>query len=143
MPRFKYIFFDVGNTLLFPNRAKILAPLSKDKHPDLGAWQAVERRTKHEFDQGLMSGKVDHGFWWTFHSHLLREISALLKQRVRDSDTVARVGGDEFAMLLAGCPLDKARQIADDITPANSRRPSCSSSRPRASPFPVLIRAPA
>ena len=47
--------------------------------------------------------------------NLLREISALVKQRVRDSDTVARVGGDEFAMLLAGCPLDKARQIADDV----------------------------
>ena len=50
--------------------------------------------------------------------NLLREISALLKERVRDSDTVARVGGDEFAMLLAGCPLDKARQIADDICQA-------------------------
>jgi diguanylate cyclase (GGDEF)-like protein/PAS domain S-box-containing protein len=47
--------------------------------------------------------------------NLLREIAALLKQRVRDSDTVARVGGDEFAMLLAGCPLDKARQISDDV----------------------------
>jgi diguanylate cyclase (GGDEF)-like protein/PAS domain S-box-containing protein len=50
--------------------------------------------------------------------NLLREIAALLKQRVRDSDTVARVGGDEFAMLLAGCPLDKARQIADDVCTA-------------------------
>ena len=50
--------------------------------------------------------------------NLLREISSLLKQRVRDSDTVARVGGDEFAMLLAGCPLDKARQIADDVCQA-------------------------
>jgi diguanylate cyclase (GGDEF)-like protein/PAS domain S-box-containing protein len=47
--------------------------------------------------------------------NLLREIAALLKEKVRDSDTVARVGGDEFAMLLAGCPLDKARQIADDV----------------------------
>jgi len=50
--------------------------------------------------------------------NLLREIAALLRQRVRDSDTVARVGGDEFAMLLAGCPLDKARQIADDVCQA-------------------------
>ncbi|HEY9183066.1 MAG TPA: EAL domain-containing protein, partial [Gammaproteobacteria bacterium] len=50
--------------------------------------------------------------------NLLREIGALLKQRVRDSDTVARVGGDEFAMLLAGCPLDKAQQIADDVVQA-------------------------
>lgn len=50
--------------------------------------------------------------------NLLREIAVLLKDQVRDSDTVARVGGDEFAMLLAGCPLDKARQIADDICDA-------------------------
>jgi len=50
--------------------------------------------------------------------NLLREIGSLLKQQVRDSDTVARVGGDEFAMLLAGCPLDKARQIADDVCEA-------------------------
>jgi diguanylate cyclase (GGDEF)-like protein/PAS domain S-box-containing protein len=55
--------------------------------------------------------------------NLLREIAALLKQRVRDSDTVARVGGDEFAMLLAGCPLDKARQIADDVCEAVAAHP--------------------
>ena len=47
--------------------------------------------------------------------NLLREVGALLKQRLRDSDTIARVGGDEFAMLLAGCPLDKAQQIASDV----------------------------
>ena len=47
--------------------------------------------------------------------NMLREVAALLKDAVRDSDTVARVGGDEFAMLLIGCPLEKARQIADDV----------------------------
>src|SRR5690606_38041157 len=47
--------------------------------------------------------------------NLLREVAALVKRKVRDSDTVARVGGDEFAMLLVGCPLDKARQIAEDV----------------------------
>jgi diguanylate cyclase (GGDEF)-like protein/PAS domain S-box-containing protein len=50
--------------------------------------------------------------------NLLREVAGLLKNKVRDSDTVARVGGDEFAMLLWGCPLDKARQIADDVVQA-------------------------
>jgi diguanylate cyclase (GGDEF)-like protein/PAS domain S-box-containing protein len=46
---------------------------------------------------------------------MLREVAKLLREAVRDSDTVARLGGDEFGMLLTGCPLDKARQIADDV----------------------------
>lgn len=47
--------------------------------------------------------------------NMLREVAGLLKDAVRDSDTVARIGGDEFALLLIGCPLEKARQIADDV----------------------------
>ena len=70
----RVIFFDVGNTLLFPNRAKMLTPVSSDRHPTLGQWQALERRTKKEFDQGMQSGRVDHGFWWTFHTYLLQEL---------------------------------------------------------------------
>jgi len=46
---------------------------------------------------------------------MLREVAKLLRDAVRDSDTVARLGGDEFGVLLSGCPLDKARQIADDM----------------------------
>lgn len=46
---------------------------------------------------------------------LLRELAKILRDAVRDSDTVARIGGDEFGMLLIGCPLEKARQIADDV----------------------------
>lgn len=77
MAKCRFIFFDVGNTLLFPNRARMLAPLPRDSHPTLEAWQALERRTKQEFDQGLMEGKVDHGFWWTFHTYLLQGVDAL------------------------------------------------------------------
>ncbi|MEM7293788.1 MAG: EAL domain-containing protein, partial [Pseudomonadota bacterium] len=36
----------------------------------------------------------------------------------RDSDYSARIGGDEFALLLVGCPMDKARQIAESIVRA-------------------------
>jgi diguanylate cyclase (GGDEF)-like protein/PAS domain S-box-containing protein len=50
--------------------------------------------------------------------NMLREVATILKDAVRDSDTVGRIGGDEFALLLVGCPLDKARQIADDVVRA-------------------------
>ena len=83
MVKRQFIFFDVGNTLLFPNRARMLAPLPQDRHPTLETWQALERRTKQEFDQGLMGGKVDHGFWWTFHTYLLQGLNAL-EDSVRD-----------------------------------------------------------
>jgi HAD superfamily hydrolase (TIGR01549 family) len=70
----RVIFFDVGNTLLFPNRAKMLAPISQDQHPALEQWQALERRTKREFDDGMQAGRVNRSFWWTFHTHLLEDL---------------------------------------------------------------------
>jgi diguanylate cyclase (GGDEF)-like protein/PAS domain S-box-containing protein len=49
---------------------------------------------------------------------MLREVATLIKDAVRDSDVVGRLGGDEFGILLTGCPLEKARQIADDAVRA-------------------------
>jgi HAD superfamily hydrolase (TIGR01509 family) len=84
MAKRRFIFFDVGNTLLFPNRARMLAPIVAEKHPSLEQWQALERRTKQEFDQGLISGRIDRGFWWTFHTYLLNELNAF-DENVRDA----------------------------------------------------------
>jgi putative hydrolase of the HAD superfamily len=77
MAELRFIFFDVGNTLLFPNRARILVPMPADRHPTLEQWQALERRTKQEFDDGMVGGRVDHSFWWTFHTYLLEEANLL------------------------------------------------------------------
>jgi putative hydrolase of the HAD superfamily len=76
MPAPRTIFFDVGNTLLFPNRQRILAPLPASLHPSLQQWQALERETKTEFDRNMQGGRVDHSFWWTFHTFLLRDMNA-------------------------------------------------------------------
>jgi putative hydrolase of the HAD superfamily len=70
----RVIFFDVGNTLLFPNRAKMLDAIASDRHPTLEQWQTLERRTKTEFDLDMQNGKVDHNFWWTFHTYLLQQL---------------------------------------------------------------------
>jgi len=50
--------------------------------------------------------------------NMLREVAGLIKDQVRDSDYVGRLGGDEFGALLIGCPIEKARQIATDICQA-------------------------
>ena len=52
--------------------------------------------------------------------NMLREVAAVIKKEVRDSDFVGRLGGDEFGSLLIGCPIEKARQIATDICNAVS-----------------------
>ncbi len=46
---------------------------------------------------------------------VLRQLAAVFESRVRQSDTVARMGGDEFAVLLPGCSLGRALEIAEQI----------------------------
>lgn len=111
MAKPRHIFFDVGNTLLFPNRARILAPLSQEKHPSLPAWQELERRTKKEFDEGLISGQIDHGFWWTFHTHLLNELNAF-DEAVRDQLVTNTQSSANWDQILPGTreALDRIKQ---------------------------------
>src|SRR5215471_3967727 len=75
---FRTIFFDVGNTLLFPNRERILAPLQalnvvpSDEH-----WKDLEARTKNDFDDMLEhNGRADHSFWYMFYTRLMKELGA-------------------------------------------------------------------
>ncbi len=49
---------------------------------------------------------------------LLRQISALLQEKVRQRDTLARLGGDEFCALLERCSLEQAWRIAEDLLQA-------------------------
>lgn len=46
---------------------------------------------------------------------MLKQIAGVLQTRLRESDTLARLGGDEFGVLLEGCSLDRAQQIAADL----------------------------
>ncbi|WP_211451347.1 EAL domain-containing protein [Collimonas antrihumi] len=46
---------------------------------------------------------------------LIRQISVLLKQRLRDTDTIARLGGDEFGVLLENCPVEYSLGVAEGL----------------------------
>jgi diguanylate cyclase (GGDEF)-like protein/PAS domain S-box-containing protein len=46
---------------------------------------------------------------------LLKLLTQMLQARMRDSDILARLGGDELGALLLQCPLQRANQIADEL----------------------------
>lgn len=49
---------------------------------------------------------------------LLRQLGALLQEKMRARDTLARLGGDEFGVLLEHCPPSQAVRIAHDLCEA-------------------------
>jgi HAD superfamily hydrolase (TIGR01509 family) len=75
-PNIKTIFFDVGNTLLFPNRKRIHEPLTNrglTLDPEL--LNELERRTKNQFDARMTEdASTDHSFWSMFYTDLLAEL---------------------------------------------------------------------
>ncbi|MFT7532585.1 MAG: diguanylate cyclase (GGDEF)-like protein/PAS domain S-box-containing protein [Gammaproteobacteria bacterium] len=55
------------------------------------------------------------------HGHIagdeiLIQVAGLMRQRIRQSDTLARLGGDEFGLLLHGCDLDNAESIVQSMS---------------------------
>jgi putative hydrolase of the HAD superfamily len=86
----KALFFDVGNTLLFPNRQRMLHALhARNVFPSEELMREVERETKREFDALLEShAAVDHGFWHIYYTRLLNELG-IAEDGIR-SDLVAR-----------------------------------------------------
>ena len=49
---------------------------------------------------------------------LLREVAVAMSERLREGDVLARFGGDEFAVLLAGCDEARARAVAGHLLAA-------------------------
>ena len=90
----KTIFFDVGNTLLFPNRQRIHAPLAeRGTVCDTKQLRQLECRIKNEFDALMVNdGNHDHSFWLMFYTQLFADLGVTddalrdqLVNNIRDS----------------------------------------------------------
>ncbi len=46
---------------------------------------------------------------------VIKSLSRLLRQRLRSNDVIGRMGGEEFAAVLAGTPIEKAEEIFNGI----------------------------
>jgi HAD superfamily hydrolase (TIGR01549 family) len=80
----RFVFFDVGNTLLFPNRARILAPLYERRiAPTDEQLRQLEIEIKHKFDDIVEhGGRADESFWSMFYRRLF-EVLGLQDEPLR------------------------------------------------------------
>ncbi|MBR9872022.1 MAG: diguanylate cyclase [Gammaproteobacteria bacterium] len=46
---------------------------------------------------------------------VIRTLAHLLRNRLRESDTIGRYGGEEFLVVLSDCPIEQAEELIDDI----------------------------
>lgn len=73
MNSIRALFFDVGNTLVFADHAKTLAPLwERNIRPTEAQLLAAERVARQETDLLVSrTRKVDQQYWETYYAHLL------------------------------------------------------------------------
>jgi HAD superfamily hydrolase (TIGR01509 family) len=72
----RFVFFDVGSTLLFANRERMLGPLyGRGIVPSEQKLRELECQVKNEFDAIMeQDGRADHGFWDMFYTRLFAEL---------------------------------------------------------------------
>ena len=107
------IFFDVGNTLLFPNRPRIHARLSdRGLTCDPQHLRDLEARIKNRFDALMIAdGNHDHGFWRMFYTQLFAEIG-LHDDELRDHCVATVRDSANWDQILPGTH-DELQRIAE------------------------------
>ena len=81
----------------------------------------VERWRRYRIPCALLMLDIDHlksindRFGHPAGDVVIREIAQTLKEVSRDNDTAARLGGEEFGLLLAGVDLEKAAAAANRL----------------------------
>lgn len=88
----------------------------------------VERWRRYRVPCALLMLDIDHlkrindQFGHPMGDAVIRQIAQTLKEVSRDNDTAARLGGEEFALLLAGVDLQKAALAAERLRTVLSGR---------------------
>ena len=88
----------------------------------------VERWRRYSIPCSLLMLDIDHlkmindQFGHPAGDMVIRQVAQTLSEVLRDNDTAARLGGEEFALLLAGIDVDKAAAAADRLREAISQR---------------------
>jgi len=94
----------------------------------------IDRSKRYGFDLSLLLIDIDKfksindGFGHAAGDQVLQTLAAILKRSVRKTDIVARIGGDEFIILLPHTKLEKAeiarQRILKELAKENRKRKS-------------------
>lgn len=91
--------------------------------------QEVERWRRYRIPCSLLMVDVDHmklindAHGHTAGDRVIRLVASALTELSRDNDTAARLGGEEFALLLAGVGGEKAQAAAERLRVAVATQP--------------------
>lgn len=81
----------------------------------------VQRAQRYSSPVSLVMGDVDHfksfndNYGHLQGDNVLRQVAAILKAETRQTDVVARYGGDEFMVILANAEKEEAFRVAENI----------------------------
>ncbi|MFW6381852.1 MAG: sensor domain-containing diguanylate cyclase [Bacillota bacterium] len=59
--------------------------------------------------------QVNDSYGHNSGDELIGNVARLIKQGIRENDSIARIGGDEFLIVFPDCSLENARQVVDRI----------------------------
>ncbi len=62
--------------------------------------------------------KVNDNYGHKAGDRVLTAIATILKKRIRETDFIARLGGEEFALIMVGADLDNSLRVADKLRKA-------------------------
>src|SRR5215213_1539343 len=102
---------DLDSLTGLANRRRFRVALSRE----------VERWRRYRVPCALLMLDIDHlksvndKFGHPVGDSVIRQIAQTLKEVSRDNDTAARLGGEEFALLLAGVDLNRAVSAAERL----------------------------
>jgi diguanylate cyclase (GGDEF)-like protein/PAS domain S-box-containing protein len=106
----------------------LLTGLYNRQHFQREVAREAERMTRHGAQGAVLMIDLDNfknvndTFGHKAGDDFLRGIAGVLRQRGRHTDVLARVGGDEFAMLLSDTDADQACMVAESIVKVLGRQ---------------------
>jgi len=111
----------IQENLAYLSSTDTLTKLNNRHSFDLEINLALQRANRQKHHLSLLFLDIDHfkrvndNYGHSGGDAILKSFADILKQQLRNTDFLARFGGEEFAILLPDCDAQQAQQIANNL----------------------------